>query len=100
MVKLDMEKVATSGVECGMAKPERIAALQVALFVACGGGMLGHFAAEQPADFYIDGRVCRLPYGKREIQQAVNVLAILAAKAGLDPHHMPAMPTFHNAGMF
>jgi len=66
----------------------------------CGGGFLGHFAAEQPSVFYIDSRVGRLPYSRRAIEQAVAVLVELAKKAGLDPCHMPKMPAFHNCGTY
>jgi len=97
MIKVDMAKVAEL-VEYG--KGERLQAHQAAVFVMCGGGMLGHLAAEQPADFYIDDRCGRLPYGKREILQAVAVLAVLAKAAGLDPHHLPDCPRFHNCGIF
>jgi hypothetical protein len=74
--------------------------MQVAVFTMCGGGMLGHFAAEQPADFYIDSRCHGLPYSKRAIMQAVEVLAVTAKVFGLDPHRMPEMPQFHNMGAF
>ena len=94
--KLDMALVR----ESGQHTPERIAALQVAVFVAAGGGLLGRLAAEEPADFYVDARCGRLPYGRRELAQAVEVLATLAEKAGMDPHAMPPMPLFHNAGLF
>ena len=77
-----------------------IAAHQVAVYVMCGGGFLGRFAAHQPADFYIDSRVARLPYGRRAIEQAVAVLAELAKKAGLNPHALPEVASFHNCGIF
>jgi hypothetical protein len=32
--------------------------------------------------------------------QAVQVLTIVAQAANLDPHNMPAMPHFHNCGIF
>jgi len=63
--------------------------LQVEIYVMCGGGMLGHFGATQPADFYIDSRVGRLPYPKRVIYQAVEMLKALAIKLGKDPHNLP-----------
>jgi len=74
--------------------------LQVAVYVMCGGGLLGHFAAEQPADFYIDDRVGRLPYPRKEIYQAVSVLKTLAEAHCLDPHKMPELPSFHACGIF
>ena len=79
---------------------DQIPHLQTAVFVMCGGGMLGRMAAEQPADFYIDSRVGRLPYPKKSIIQAVNVLSVIASAMGLDPHHMPICPPFHTCGVF
>lgn len=78
----------------------RLENAQVAVYVMCGGGYLGRFAAEQPADFYIDMRVGRLPYPKRVIEKAVLRLALLAQEAGLNPHDMPKMPDFDNLGHF
>lgn len=79
---------------------ENIRALQVAVYVMCGGGMIGKFAAEQPADFYIDQRVGRLNYPTRKIYQAVTVLRACAVAAGLDPRRMPPMPDFHSCWVF
>lgn len=73
--------------------------LQVQVFVMCGMGWIGKTAAEQPADFYIDSRVGRLPYGKGEIYQAVEVLKIIAEENGLDPHNMPRLPMWHTGGV-
>ena len=69
--------------------------LQIIVCVMCGGGLLGRLAAEQPADFYIDSRVGRLPFSKRDIRKTVEALAALALGQGLDPHHMPPIPGFH-----
>lgn len=77
-----------------------IGAVQLAVYVMAGGGMLGRFAAEQPADFYIDDRVSKRPYPKRAIYRAVAVLTRMAQVAGLDPHQMPAMPRLHNLTIF
>jgi len=95
MRKLNQELVKDSGF--GL---ESIPAHQIAVYVMCGGGFLGHFAAEQPADFYIDDRVGRLPYPKAQIRQAVETLVTLSEKAGLNPHHLDPMPSFHNCGIF
>lgn len=65
-----------------------------------GGGILGKSAAEQPADFYVDARVSRRPYPLRQLYRAVKTLALLAEANGLNPHAMPAMPDFHNLGVF
>jgi hypothetical protein len=79
---------------------QQVALMQVVVFVMCGGGLLGRFASEQPADFYIDDRVGRLPFGKKEILQAVKVLELAAIEAGFDPRKMPEAPRFHNMGVF
>ena len=94
--KLDLEKVAASG----LCSSEEIAALQVAVYVMCGGGQLGLIAAERPADFYIDQRVGRLPYGKKAIEQAVDCLIVLAEAAGMNPKQLKEMPRFHSCGIF
>lgn len=96
MKKLDQEKVKENS---GFGK-ESIPFHQVAVYVMCGGGFLGSFAAEQPADFYIDDRMGKLPYKKDEIYQAVRTLVTIAEKSGLDPHSMPRMNGFHNCGIF
>lgn len=79
---------------------DSVAAHQIMVYTMCGGGFLGRFAAEQPGDFYIDMRVGGLPFPKREIEQAVRVLATIAKLAGLNPKQMPAMPKIHNSGIF
>lgn len=95
MFKLNQKEVAQSGW-----KADSIPMMQVAVFVMCGGGHLGRFAAEQPEKFYIDDRVTRLPYPKREIYQAVETLKTIAIANGLDHNKMPEMPRFHNMGVF
>lgn len=77
-----------------------VPAHQVLVYTMCGGGFLGRFAAQQPGDFYIDMRVGGLPYSKRQIEQAVKVLATIAKLAGLDPKNLPSMPKIHNSGIF
>jgi len=84
----------------GLWNKQTIPFLQVAVYTMIGGGLLGRMAAEQPADFYIDSRVGKLPYPKRDILQAVAVLAIIAEANGLDPHNLPKLPPFHNLGIF
>lgn len=63
--------------------------LQVAVYVMCGGGTLGDFAARQPADFYIDDRVGRLPYAKGKITQVVQCLLAVAHTLGKDSYNLP-----------
>jgi hypothetical protein len=69
---------------------ERLPGAQLVVAVMCGGGVLGNFAACQPADFYIDDRA-RTPYPAEQIMHAVTVLAALANRAGLDPYNLPAI---------
>jgi len=98
MFKIDIEAVKESDKFYSANRP--IGVLQTVVYVMTGGGFLGRFAAEQPADFYIDDRVGRLPYRRKEIMQAVQVLAAIAEGRGLNPHKMPKMPDFHNCGIF
>jgi len=98
MLKLDLEQVAES--DNYYRDSRDIGTLQTVVKIMCGGGYLGNFAAEQPADFYIDDRVGRLPYRRKEITQAVAVLVTTAKARGLDPHNLPSPPDFHNCGIF
>ena len=79
---------------------DTIGNMQIAVYAMVGGGLLGRSAAEQPADFYIDGRVGKLPYTRRHIIGAVERLALIAQANGLNPHDMPSMPRLHNLGVF
>jgi len=99
ILKVDPELAAK---ECSskLRTKRSIGNLQVAVYVMCGGGRIGRFAAEQPADFYIDARVDKLPYSVKAIYQTVKVLAALAEKRGLDPQAMPKLPGFHASGVF
>ena len=81
--------------------------LQVTAYTMCGGGLLGRLAAEQPKDFYIDPRVGRLPYAKRDIFQTVAVIIAYCEVLGVDPKNVrgiaPPGETFfdaHNCGIF
>ena len=95
MRRLDQERVAESGWGA-----RTIPAMQTAVYVMCGGGFLGRFAAEQPMDFYIDDRVGGLHDSREEIYQAVETLKTIAAANGIDPRRLPAVPSFHNMGIF
>jgi hypothetical protein len=103
--KLDMEKV-KENLQCRFEQDKKrymaeVAQLRTALFIMCGGGMLGRFAACQPKDFYIDLRVGKLPYKKRTITQAVEVLLAYLEVAGINPH-LPdtGYADFHNCGLW
>lgn len=91
-----MKKISTSGWTI-----ESIPAMQVAVFVMCGGGMVGRSAAESPEGFYIDDRVTvRMPYSQKKIYKAVKTLAAIATANGLNPRKLPQMPNFHNMEVF
>jgi len=84
----------------GYLAPDAFQAAQVAVYVMAGGGIIGRLAAEQPADFYIDDRVSRRPYPKAQIYAAVAIMEAMAECNGMDPRHLPALPDFHNLGVF
>lgn len=73
--------------------------LQVAIFVAAGGGFIGRMFAEKPAVAYIDTRVGRLPYSRTEIENMRMTLVAMAEAKGLDPRHLPKRPDFHSCGV-
>mgnify|MGYP001589640693 CR=1 FL=1 len=77
---------------------EAIERAQVAVYVMVGGGIIGRFAAESPAEFYVDDRATTR-YPKGQVVRAVKYLVALAEASGLDPKNMP-MPRFHNLGVF
>jgi len=96
MIKIDIEGIKKSVSSYNY----EVGPQQIIVYVMCGGGFIGRLAAEQPADFYIDGRVIKLPYPKKQIYQAVKVLSAIAEVKGLDTHNLPKMPVFHNSGIF
>ena len=67
-------------------KKEVLKNLQVALYVLCGEGLLGQFAAKSPAEFYIDSRV--KISRKKEIYEKVEVLKIVAEELKLNPYSL------------
>ncbi len=99
-IKLNVQEVARSAKAYKWTRARSIAAHQVAVYVMCGGGFLGSAAAHRPADFYIDDRCGKLPYPRREIEQAVKCLAVIAEAAGMNSHKLPEMARFHNCGIF
>jgi hypothetical protein len=78
----------------------QLGTLQVVAYVAVGGGMLGKLFAEHPANAYIDGRVGKLPYSRKDIENIRQCLCTMAEVLGFDPRNLPAMPDFHNCGVF
>lgn len=100
--KLDMEAVAES-IRWRMkdkASKFDIGAMQVAMFVMCGGGRVGQLFAETPKSAAIDPRRGKLPFKVKEIYQFRDVLVQMAVEYGLDPNNLPRMPYFHAAGVF
>jgi hypothetical protein len=95
--KIDMNQVKTA-LESGFADAD-ICALQVAIYVACGGGRIGRLYAEQPKGAYIDMRVGKRPYSRKEIENMRQVLVAMAEIRGLDPNRLPRMPDFHGCGV-
>jgi hypothetical protein len=77
-----------------------IGSLQIAMYVAVGGGILGKMYAEHPLHAYTDARVGKLPYKARAIEQIRQVLVAMAEVRGLDPNNLPPMPQFHSCGIF
>lgn len=71
------------------AKTFDIATMQASIYTMLEGGMLGDFAIRQPADFHIDDKVGRLPYPKKLIHRAVQILCFVAKAQGCDTHHLP-----------
>ena len=100
MHELDLNEVSRCAHEQEYDWAKSIGPLQNVVYTMVGGGMLGRFAAHQPAGFYIDDRVGRLPYSRKEIEQAVEVLVIQANALGLNPNDLPPMPDFHGCGVF
>ena len=73
--------------------------LQVMIYVMVGGGMLGRLAMCQPADFYIDLRVGRLPYSQKDISNVVEMIKAVADYLTKDPHKLPE-PDFYGCWVF
>lgn len=73
--------------------------LQVMVYVMVGGGMLGRFAMSQPADFYIDLRVGRLPYPQKDIFNVIEMLKAVCDYLKKDPHRLPE-PHFYGCWVF
>jgi len=101
VVKLDMTQVK----ECfsSLSKEDQfsqIQSLQIALYVMCGGGLIGRLFAEQPLDAYIDDRAGKLPYTRKQIYAARDCLIALAKTAGFNPVDLPRIPHFHHCGVF
>jgi hypothetical protein len=64
--------------------------MQIMVYVAVGGGMLGRLYAERPKHAYIDSRVGRLPYPRRKIEKMRLELIEMAEELNLDPANLPA----------
>jgi hypothetical protein len=90
------QRIANKGRDAVVAEMEQ---LQVAVYVMCNGGFLGRSASEQPESFYVDDRVKKLPYSRRQIVNAVRVLHVYQMELGFET--MPrAKIDFHNCGVW
>ena len=90
------ERIAVKGRDAVVAEMQK---LQIAVYVMCNGGLLGSSAAYNPRDFYIDDRCGKLPYSRRQIMQAVRVLAIYQDVLGIEK--MPRNQIdFHSCGVW
>lgn len=78
----------------------QIGTLQVVIYTAVGGGILGRLYAEQPKHAYIDPRVGKRPYSRKDIERMRLTLVAMAEAKGLDPCNLPPLPDFHNCGVF
>ncbi len=94
-LRLDINQVQESDLFYEM----ELGTLQVAIYVACGGGWIGRLYAEQPKEASIDARVGKLPYSRKEIENMRQVLVAIAEQRGLDPNRLPMMPKFHKCGV-
>lgn len=76
------------------ATKEHLHSLQIAIYVMCGGGMLGKVAATQPGIFTIDTKR-RLPYSQECIRRVTTCLIAVADCLGEDPCNldMPPLPS-------
>lgn len=82
--KMDLKATLTED----YAKQFNVKELQLVVITMIRYPMLGSFAVRQPADFYIDTRVGSLPYPRKLIYRAVNILQFVAKAHGLDPHNL------------
>jgi len=81
-------------------KLRELETLQVVVYVAAGGGMIGRMYAEQPSIAYVDIRAGQRPYPVKVLENMVVVMMVLAKLLKLDPQMLPPMPAFHNCGVF
>jgi hypothetical protein len=95
-VRLDIHQVQASDLFYEM----ELGNLQVAIYMACGGGWLGNIYAHSPGIATIDSSYGRLPYKRKEIEKMRLVLVAKAKHLNLDPNSLPKMPKLHNCGVF
>ena len=78
----------------------QIGTLQVAIYVAAGGGLVGNMFAHNPKHAYIDSRVVgKRRYSSKDIERMRLTLVAMAEVKGLDPSCLPPMPEFHSCGV-
>ena len=80
--------------------PWKIETMQVAIYVAAGGGMIGRMYAEQPKSAYRDLRCGPPPYKMKDVENMQKTLIVMAEELGIDPDNLPKMPAFPNCNVF
>lgn len=78
----------------------KIETLQVAIYVAAGGGMIGRMYAEQPKIAYRDIRCGPAPYKARDLENMRKTLCVMADGLGLEPDNLPKTPDFPSCNVF
>lgn len=100
-LKIVEEKLREDLALCGEeAIVQELKNLQIAIYVMCGGGLLGKLAVEDPWNFYLDDRTAKLPYKRAEILQSIEVLKVYAKVLEEDINTMPPVSQFHSCGIF
>lgn len=95
-VMLDIHHVQESALFYEM----ELGTLQVAIYMACGGGWLGNIYAHHPGVATIDSSDGSLPYKRKEIEKMRLVLVAKAKHLNIDPNSLPKMPKLHSCGAF
>ena len=76
--------------------PRSLENIQIAIYVATGGGTIGSMYAHQPLVAYRDTRAGRSSYKDQDIERLRRWLILAAEVRGLDPRSLPEMPRlFH-----
>ena len=72
----------------------RLTCLQIEIYTAVGGGLVGRMYAQQPQEAYLDDRAGKRPYKRKEIEQMRQRLVKTATELGYDPANLPELPVW------